>query len=642
MASEKDREADFEEAYKQAWAGFGTWQATVRRDLKVYLGDPWTAKDRLNFKKQEREAMSFPLIRRHVKLITGYQRRNRLSLKYDPVENADEQTAQIFSSAGMWVMQYGNGYNIISDGFEGCLITGINLINLYNDRNQNTKFDRFFYNQFLLDPNFSYRDLSDCHFGILRKYITKEAAKMILPGKESFIEGLKFEDKDKKKFPNFSAPTLYGDKLLAYDEWQTRTTKEQIIIIDRFSSKETEWNGSKKDLDLILALYTQLTMITRRIPTIEVTSYLQGHEVNNEIDQFGIGDFSFTPIMAFWHPEYDYMAAKLQSVVHGLVDSQRASDKSFMAEISMFEQQIGGGLDFEVGTLVDEDDAFASGQKPRQFKKDAISLNRTRDRQVPEIPASRFELHRSFQEQMTKSVNINEEMLGMPSQGNLQIAGVLAQLRMGAGLIGLQDLFDNLSYSQKVIGNKLLKLMQQYAPSRIQRITNQQPTQEFYSRDFGKYDAVPVEGVMTNTQRNLMYSELVQLMEVGQRVGKPVPYGWKFVLKFFPSSISGELMQEIERLEQQQIQDAQRQQQLQDTIQQLAIEQSKASLLEDKAQAEERRTQAAENTTGAALDRINTMVKIEDLRNKPVLELLKLAVDLEKVPQQNVEAKAKS
>jgi len=224
MATIVDRKKDYKEAYDQASAGFGAWQMQVKKDYKVYLGDPWTSEDRLRFIKEQREAMSFPLLRRIVKWIAGYQRENILSIKYDPVENADQVTA---------------------DQLTEC---AINLINVYNDRNYDTQFDRFGYNQFLLDPTFSRIDLHDCNYGMIRKYITKDEAKMLLPGKEATINKIKDIGKD-NKFPYYPKPQLYGDFLLSFDEFQQRTAVERKVIILKPTNQELIWKGSKRELN---------------------------------------------------------------------------------------------------------------------------------------------------------------------------------------------------------------------------------------------------------------------------------------------------------------------------------------------------------------------------------------------------------
>lgn len=631
MAKETDRQKDFEEAYNQAWSAWSSWQEYAKTDLQSYLNHCWTSKDKKFFDLHNREMMSFPLIRRTIRLISGYQRAHRLAFRYDPIEQTDDITAYQMTALVQWAMNYCKGYNIISDAFEGSLITGINLINVYNDRLHNTYLDRLAYNQFLLDPNFRKRDLSDCHYGIIRKQITADEAKILLPDKEKEIDDISAKTGDDGKFSNMPRMKLYNEALLNYDEFQRRTTVRQKTIIDRFSGQEHIWEGTEAQLKIILANFPQLTTVTNYVPSIEVTAYLNGQEIGHEIDPFGVGDFSFTPVIGLWYPESDSMETRLQGLVRGLKDSQRASDKRIMAMISVFEQQIGPGLDYEEGTLVDEEDAFKTGPgKPRKFKKGALTTNAARDRLAPEIGQSSFQLQQLFEGMIPKIVNLNDEMFGMPEKGNLQIAGVLAKLRQGAGLIGLQDLFDNLSLSQSVIGTKYLKLVQQWPIKKIIRVLNQQPAPAFYNQDFGTYDCVCVEGILTDTQRNGFYNDLISLKELGGRLGDPAPVPWSAILKYSPTQVKPELMQEIQRIEQQNAQNAQKQQALQNTIQQLAIEQSKATINSENTQSAERITQSIQNQASANLDKIKTAQLIAESRQKGVTDLLKLAVDLEK------------
>ena len=332
-------------------------------------------------------------------------------------------------------------------------------------------------------------------------------------------------------------------------------------------------------------------------------------------------------------------------MVHGMKDAQRASDKRMMAMVAQFEQSIGGGLDFEENTLVDEDDAYASGQKPRQFKKGALSENRARDRVVPGIEGSQFQLHQLFNEQMIKSVNINEELLGSVN-GNPQIAGVLAQFRAGQALVGLRDLFDNLSLSQKIIGEKLLKLIQQYLPSRIERITGKQLPPEFYkkfkAKDFGQFDAIVTEGMETDSQRNLFYTELIQLKQMGAQTNDPVPFSWSFVLKNAPIAMRSELMKEIEKNEQQAMQAKQKQEQMQMQQMQVDLELAKGNILANRGIAEAQRAKAVEDQSDAALNRVKTIAEINDIGQARILELAGIGLEFEKLSQQNREVTAKS
>lgn len=660
MATQRDRKKEYKEAYDQANAGFGAWQMQIKNDLKVFLGDPWTPKDKQRFLKEKRESSSFPEIRRIINWISGYQMDNTLSIRYDPTEDGDVMTAEQLTAIGVWSMQHNNGYDIIDDAFEGCLKAAMNLVNVYNDRNFDTKLDRFGYNQFLLDPTFSRRDLEDCNYGMMRKYITKADAKMLLPGKERFINGIDTEKSDAEgdMYPYYTRPQLYGDRLLAYDEFQQRTTIERRIILIRPLNKEIVWQGTKRQLTRYMQKLIQvdgippnlLSVYSRFEPTIEVTTLLEGTEVGRGIDLFGIGDFSFTPVIAYYDPDYDRMEDKLQSVVRGLVDQQRASDKRMMAMTAVFEQQIGAGLDYEEDALVDDEDAFLTGSgKPRLFSKDALAQNRAKDRIIPDIPAGMFQFEDLTSRKMAKSAGINEEMTGFAGNrsgkpgGNPQVAGFLAKLRMAGGLIGLRGLYKNLGLSKKVIGRKLLKLYQQYPLEKVRRILNQEPSPQFRSHDFGKYDAACVAGILTDTQKNMFYADLVQLVDLLMRLKQPVPpFMLSMLMKAAPIAGKPELLKQIEQYEQQKQQAEQEQRQKQDMMQQLEIERVKGEILANRGIAEAQRAKAVEDISDAAYNRAKTAAEIQDLMQGRINEYFQLAIQLEGIKQQNIEVKAKS
>ena len=658
--SEADRKKNLKEAYDQAWVSFSTFQLKAKEDIRAVNRHAWTEKDLLKMQRQKREPMTFPLIRRNVNWISGYQREHLLSIKYDPVEDADELTAGQLTAIGTWVFQHSNYYFTSSDAFEFALKGGINLINTFNEPNGDTSFDRFGYNQFVLDPTFRSRTLKDCQFGILRKHVNKSEAKILLPDKKGHIESINEADggfDQDEMFTNFRRPTRFGSKLLAYDEFSERTTKQQKYLIIKPINKEILWPGTDAELKEQIRFLVQemqipanfLSVITRTERTVKVTAWLDGEEMWSETDPWGIGDFSFTPVMAYFDPDADELCDRVQGVVRLLKDSQRASDQRMMSMMSIFDQQAGAGLDYEEGALVDDDDAFATQHgQPRQFVEGAITNNRFRDRVIPDIPGGMFQLHETFDKNMPKMININEEMFGVPPKGKMQIAGMLAKLRVGTGLIGQRGLLHNFSLSTKIIGGKALKLFQQYTPEKVKRIINEDPAPGFKTHNFGKYDAVAAEGMLTDTQNNQMYAELVAMKEMGAKIGEPFPVGWSKIIEFMPvqAKLKRELLETIQKQEQQAQQAQQKQQQMQDLLQQLAIQQAQGQILEDRAQAEERRTQSVENTTGASLDRINTMTKTAELQQNiqldPILKLLDFALELEKIKQQNVEAKVKS
>jgi hypothetical protein len=93
---------------------------------------------------------------------------------------------------------------------------------------------------------------------------------------------------------------------------------------------------------------------------------------------------------------------------------------------------------------------------------------------------------------------------------------MLSKMRQAAGLVNLQDIFDGLRESQKILGRKTMKLMQaNYTAEKIELITKKKPTEEFFSKTFAKYDVVIEEGVLTDTQQQSEFLQLSALRASG-------------------------------------------------------------------------------------------------------------------------------
>jgi hypothetical protein len=81
-----------------------------------------------NLPASRRKQFNFNRIRRIVNMISGHQRRNRMSTTVVPIENADQETADQFSKIIMWANNRENVLETVSDAFHGALVTGMNLL----------------------------------------------------------------------------------------------------------------------------------------------------------------------------------------------------------------------------------------------------------------------------------------------------------------------------------------------------------------------------------------------------------------------------------------------------------------------------------------------------------------------------------
>ena len=150
---------EFDNLYTDAYYAWNSFYPEAETDLRFFLGDQWNEKEKRQLFQEGRNAFVFNRVRRNINMITGYQRKHRLSSVVTPIENSDQKTADQLSQLLLHVMNYGDGYRIISDCFGGALKTGWNLMNVWMDYredpiNGDIKFGREPYNGFIVDPYF--------------------------------------------------------------------------------------------------------------------------------------------------------------------------------------------------------------------------------------------------------------------------------------------------------------------------------------------------------------------------------------------------------------------------------------------------------------------------------------------------------
>ncbi len=554
----------------------------------------------------------------------------------------------------------------MSDAFEGCLKTGINLVQLSVDYRDDPfdgdiKLARIPYNQFLLDPRFTKRDLSDCEFILQRQLLSREVVKSLLPQRSEDIDRLGGTTRD-GKFNNIADVTFVGSqRALRYDEFWRRTYKEIKQLVNRETGQIVGIEKGKinraKDF---ASAFPEWELITRQKPTVELVVLVENIPMFIGEDPWGIGDYPHIPIMAFWDPEYSTnnsglitgptgtddlsgffsrdpsgdFSLKLQSLVRCSRDSQTEANKRRSKMLDILDAQISTGWQAKSGAVVNPKDLYQSGQGRVVWMKDDAQMTDAQRLQAPDVPNGLFQLSQQFDNDIVEIAGITEELLGMSEDGNLQMSGVLAKLRQGAGLTVLQDLFDNFRLSQKLLGRKLISAIQNnFREGKIQRIINETPTPEFSSGSFAKYDAVVEEAMETPTQRALAYTQLLQAREVGL----PIPDD--ILIDFMPLQDKAKLREAMEKqrerqqvIENQQLEDQARLRELQRArvFSDVGLGVERIARAEaDRGLAKERISELQQNNSAAILDRVKAIKEIEGMETDRLLRLLDFFKSLE-------------
>lgn len=641
--SDQDKEKEFELAFTDAYDQWFPQMTEAHMDFKYYLDTPWTAKDRAYMREQNREILNFNIIRRIIKMITGYERRNRLSLKIGPSEGSDDMVTSQLNGVITPLMQNNGGYETMSDAFEmGALVAGANLVELYTDRRGDIQFSRKPYNKFLLDPGFTRRDLKDCGYIIIHEdgMLTSEV-KTLLPGKDKLVEKLAKQEGEIARLP-FSAYRGRGkDEGLRcnYQEFWERKTKKVKLFANRKNKMQFEWDGEDEILRELLNRYpTQLVSYEDQKETVRFTAFVNGKLAYEGPDPNGIDDYPHVLVAGFWYPEYDDFAVKLQGEVRPLRDPQREISKRISKILDIIDSQVSTGMMAEEGTFVDKDEIHASGQgKGIWLKKGALSGPegpKVQERRIGDIPAGLFQLNHDLQSLINIIAAVNDSMLGTDEMKE-QVSGYLMALRTGAGLVALQDLFDNLRFSKKQLGFKEVKMIiANYSPQKISRIINQQPVgilgmqikeRTLLAEEVTKYDCTPMEGVLTETQQKTFYTELLHLKGAGFNIPEEV------ILEAFPTQFPQKIKQALLMAAKQK----QEMMGLQAKDKQLQEQLKSAKIAADLGRAEERHANVDEHHADAALARVKLGKELQNMDTDRVIQLIKLAADFEIASKKN-------
>ena len=496
---------------------------------------------------------SFNRIRRVINMISGYQRQHRKSTICTPVESSDQQTSDQFSKLLFHADNFNNVLYTISDAFEGALTTGMNLLSVWMDYrkdpvNGDICVDNVSYNGYLIDPYFKKMDLSDCNSIWTRKYLSRTQASALLPGREGDIKNLRgFGNRD-GKFQFLPESYNYGmQDLLVYDEFWYLDSRKQKILVDTESGETFEWRGQDEDLKEFLRMYRHVITLDQEIPSVKLAIVVQGQVMYHGPNPTGIDRYNFVPVWGYYEPQIPYFPWRVQGVVRGIRDAQYLYNRRRIIELDILESQMTSGFIYNEGAPVDPKDVFLQGQGRGFAIKDGYDVNaNVKQIQAPQLPPSMIQLSELLGQELQQISGVNEELLGSALDDK---AGVLSMLRQGAGLTTLQTLFDNLDFAQKMLGNLQISLMQQnWTPGKVRRIINEEPSQQFYNRAFGKYDAVVEEGLNTSTQRQMQFAQLLQLREMG------VPVPTDQLLKSSTLQNKQELIDAISQQEQQQAQ----------------------------------------------------------------------------------------
>jgi len=665
--SNNEKVFKFNQFFYDAFRTWGVFYAAAYRDLRAYAGDNWSNLEKTKLERQNRMILELNKIRRVVNLYSGYERENRTATVCAPVEGSDVQTADQFSDILYYVYDKANADYIISEAFEHSLKTGLAIVGIYMDYSRdkvNGDIKMYWkpFNALMIDPYFTKRDLSDCDQASTRDLLSKEQIKALLPFVDpSIIENLPTGIRDNKYqylgiYRQYNS-TYIAKNLCTYDQYWIRKNVEQKYLVDLETGVSEEWDGNREEEKALKAqlkeeaarraemgMEPRLELISSHKRTVELNIIVSGQLMYSGKDPTGLDNFPFVPVLLYHEPLIDTFELKIQGIVRSIRDAQRQYNRRHSQIIDLMESIINSGWITKNGAVLDPNMLMQAGQGKQIVVNEGYDVNADiREISAPNIPPGYLQYQDIMDKNILEIPGASDELLGISSVGDSQVSGRLAEVRASNGLKGNRGIFDNLEQSKKYLGKLVIEAVQKnYTPGKIQRIINDEPTEEFFSGQFEEYDCAIKQAVKTATQREAYYYQLLQLVSMGA----PIP--WDKILEVAPLQGSTKLHEILaEEAEKQKAASEveQEQMQIQRELDLAAINQSNAlaeerrgRILADIGLAKERESEVVQNHAKAFLDNAKTIAEIEDLPRKRLIEVLTLAAELRQTQMQQANA----
>jgi len=637
------------DSYKRAETAIKSLQTEGNTASRFVSGDQSIYNDLYGFvPNNRRPRFQFNRILTTVNQIHGHQIRNRKSLRYVPVENSDSSTADQATKVLTHVMNRNSGLETISDAFRnGALITGMNLLEISMDyRNDPLSGDIVIsnnnYNEFFIDPFFRNLDLSDCNYVGKRTYLTKAQAASFLPKYTDEIMNMACGIAPDMKF-QFMPEHNYinSNNLMAYDEFYYRTYREKTILVEPYNYSTYEFKGTKKELDQFIFDYPMISVYKTIVPTVRVAFILQNELMSDDANPIGIDEYPFIPCVGYFQPHLPNLSDRIQGVVKPLQDTQFLYNRRKNISLDILESQVNSGWIYKPEALRNVNDIFMVGQGRGIPLQPNVSIADSLQKiPSPDLAQSNFMIEDGLAKEFPAISGVSEELLATATDDK---AGILAKLRSDASVTTLSYLFDNLDRSLKILGNRILGAFQNtMIPSKVERIIEEEPTEEFYNKNFGKYDCVVEDGLNSSTQRQVKFVQIMALQQSLQELGTPLPADifMEEVMDAITINDKDKLIESLAKQQQAQQQAQEQQAQMQQA--QLELEQKKVNsqlgLESAKTQAEyglniERNTRAAANL---GLKKEREMEAIKDLEQAK-LDKLKQMVEIQNLDLAGIE-----
>ncbi len=427
---------------------------------------------------------------------------------------------------------------------------------------------------------------------------------------------------------------------LAYDEYWYLTERMATFIVDPKTYESTEVDFDKEELARLKFQFPEIVVVKEKVPTVHLAIIVNNVCFYDGPNPLGVDFYPFTPFVGYHDLANNNYSFRYQGIIRNIRDSQYLYNYRKQLELDLLAAQF-SGVDVEEDALIDDQDAFKVGPgKVRFFKKGR--LQSLVDKPGANINPANYQATQFLKEDIQTNAGVTPELLGQAEDSDV---GITEQLRQGAALTTLQELFDNLDLSQRNAGRLHWAYIQKnYTLGKIRRMIEEEPTNEFRDKSFQKYDAVVANAQLTTTTKQLAFRQKYLLW----KDGLPIPVD--MLLADVDMQDKDKLIEAMQQQQQAQQQQQEQMAKLQMENQQIVNESLQSKAMSDRSLAEERamkgRLEMMEVETKhnesehmkslAVLDKVKAAKEVESMHIEDFVKVFTLIENIQNRQDENV------
>ena len=595
-----------------------------------------------NYSQNNFQNFHFNLIQQPINMVTGYQRQHRKSITYMPVEGSSQDLADELTVIETYANNYRKRLEKFSQGCELAAVSGMCLAQPFLDFRADDPINGVLdlkiwpYNSFFIDPFFrDFYEMSDCNFVWTQQYVTREIARSYFPDQKLNVDMM--SGYNNTNFTFYFLPENYnavrGNFLVLSHLWY-QTTRMKKVLYNKMDGLTYEFYDDEENIQEAVDAVGFFEIIEIEVPTWNVAIVLNDKVMYNGRNPLKFDRCPFIPIVWNYDPHISQPDLRVRSLTRTMRDTQFLMNRRIIINHDISESSINSGWKRMENAVANEEDLRYSGQGKDIIIKTGSQMTDV-EKIIPNaVPPSDMELANQLADFIFRTSGINQELMGMATDSD---TGIEAMLRQGAGLITLQKYLDQWDMALKQIGVIDREIMQWFwSAAKVQRITAKEPSLEFKTKIFSRFNVQVAEGLNTTVQQQ---NEFFQMLKLNEVLGGIIPA--RFILEKATIQGKNEIIEAVDAAQEQAAEISKQQQMLDQALLEAQIQGLQARSAGDIAAARERvgRTQS---NLGLEVERLSELSQNRASALKSKAEAVKILLEAAATyGQANVDAQEK-